>query len=122
MAQWKYQFSGHTHATKVLCIEYSLRLAVASLSVCSEVERAKKSEAVLNLSERLLAARLKKVKAKMSQIIPRSIESQARLQKRYDQLGVQAELIAKGGIQHILEEFGVSVDWLEDNRRGEAPD
>ena len=58
----------------------------------------------------------------MSQIIPRSLEFQVPHPKRYDQLGVQAASIVNGGIQAILEEFGVLDDWLHDSPNGDAHD
>ena len=108
MAQWKYQFCGHTHASKVRCIEFSLNLAVNSLSSCPEAEQAKKFKAVFALCERLLSARLKQVRAEMIINIPRTVESTARFQPRYDKLAERADTMEKGGIKLILREFGVS--------------
>jgi hypothetical protein len=106
MAQWAYGYSGHTHDTKVLDVEESLRLAVAAHSAATEAERDHKSKAVHHLAERLLAARLKAVRARIARLSepdqrrkPETADHLERLRKH------EAEVEAQG-VDGILREFG----------------
>ena len=66
MAKWAGQFSGFTHDTKVQDIEHSLRQAIKTFQALPEVERASKLNDIRHLSERLLAVRLKALRARIS--------------------------------------------------------
>ncbi|MDR3402840.1 MAG: hypothetical protein P4L99_10120 [Chthoniobacter sp.] len=92
-----------THETKVQDIEASLRQTVTAFDAAPEAERGAKSKAVHHLSERLLAARLKAVRARLSALRApgkkRSDGSQlAQLQTREQELQAQ-------GLVGILREF-----------------
>ena len=102
MAQWAGQFGGFTHETKVQDIEISLRQAVRALP---EAERHGKLKAIRHLSERLLAARLKILRARISALTEpgnKTLDnSQAsHLRTREQELEVQ-------DVDEILREFGV---------------
>src|SRR5882762_1612725 len=66
MAQWTGQFSGFTHETKVQDIEHSLRHAIKTFEAAPEAERIGKLKAIRHLSAKLLAARLKALRARIS--------------------------------------------------------
>jgi primosomal protein N'' len=65
MAQWTGQFSGFTHETKVQDVEHSLRQAITTFQALSEAERSGKLKAIRHLAERLLAVRLKALRARI---------------------------------------------------------
>jgi len=104
MAQWTGQFTGLTHETKVQGIEASLRQAVAAFDCAAEAERESKAKAVHHLSDRLRAARLKALRARLSALrepgLKRANDSQVRQLKAREQ-----ELHAQG-VAGILLEFG----------------
>jgi hypothetical protein len=105
MAQWSRQFSGYTHETKVQDAEHSLRKAIDAFATVPEAQRAGKLKAIRHLSERLLAARLKALRAKTSALIEPGSKTRLddshvlHLQKREQELQAQS---ADG----ILKEFG----------------
>ena len=66
MAQWKGQFSGRTHETTVQDIKDSLRLAIETYRTASRAEHARKLNVVRRLAQRLLAARLKALRARIT--------------------------------------------------------
>src|SRR5258708_833125 len=70
VAQWLGQFSGHTHATRVEDAEHALRHAVTAFRTAAPRARGRKAESVRNLAERLLAARLKLLKARLAALGP----------------------------------------------------
>jgi hypothetical protein len=105
MAQWAKMFSGYTHETKVQDAEHSLRKAIEAFVTVPEAERVGKLKALRHLSERLLAARLKALRARTSALIgpgskTRLDDSHAlHLQKREQELQAQ-------NADEILKEFG----------------
>jgi hypothetical protein len=104
MAQWSGQFSGLTHETKVQDIEASLRKAISAFDAAPVAERETKSNVVHELSNRLFAARLKALRARLSALrepgLKHASDSQVRqLQSR--ELELQAQ-----GVAGILGEFG----------------
>jgi hypothetical protein len=104
MAQWTGQFGGLTHETKVQDIEQSLRQAIKTFEAASEAERTGKLKAIQHLSERLLAARLKALRARISALIQPGSErlderQTAHLQARKQELEAQSA-------DDILKEFG----------------
>ena len=104
MAQWNGQFSGLTHETKVQDIEASLRQAVTAFDAAPDAERESKAKAVHHLSGRLLAGRLKALRARLSALrepgLKRASDSQVKqLQTREQELHAQ-------GVAGILKEFG----------------
>jgi len=103
MAQWTGQFGGHTHETKVKDIEDSLRLAIQTYRITAEAECAGKLKAIRHLAERLLAARLKALRARLSELTEPSSKSldhtkAAHLRTREQELQAQ-------GVDDILREF-----------------
>ncbi len=99
MAQWMHQFSGSSHATKVAGLENALRVAVAAqYGAQSAAERDKKKAAVSKLATRLLAARLRLYRSRLSDMEPRG-HAHGGLTAR------EAEARA-GGVAAILKEFG----------------
>jgi hypothetical protein len=106
MAQWLGQFTGRTHASKVLAIEESLQKAVAKLQVTPAELVTPQINAVVRLAERLLRARRKQMK------VAHSIEREARTvpldTERMKQLVTSQERLENGGIAAILTEFKVS--------------
>ena len=104
MAQWSGQFSGRTHATKVEDLEEAVSRAAAALRVARERETNDKSKAIHKLAERLLQARLKELKASISEEALGDREARTvRLSTRRD------ELIASG-VAGILREFNVPIN------------
>jgi hypothetical protein len=105
MAQWTGQFSGFTHETKVQDIERSLRQAIQSFKAASEPGRAGKLKAVRQLSERLLAARRKALRARISALTEpgsKSLVGEQALHLRTREQELQAQ-----GVDEILREFGI---------------
>src|SRR5438105_4805358 len=104
MAQWILGYSGLTHDTKVQDVEASLRHAITAYSAAAEADRDRKSKAVLHLAKRLLAARSKALRARISQFSepgPKraSEEHVQSLRTRKRELDAQ-------GVNGILREFG----------------
>ncbi|MBI3759170.1 MAG: hypothetical protein HY269_05380 [Deltaproteobacteria bacterium] len=98
MAQWHLQFTGHTHATHVEDLELSLRQAIDAFREAASSEvREKKAKAVQNLAKRLLAARLRLLKARIA-AAPRSTGIDSLCQR-------EIETRSKA-INGILIEFG----------------
>ena len=103
MAQWIGQYSGLTHAAKVKDIEASLRQAVVSFDAAAEPDRKSKASAVHHLAERLLAARLKALRARLDALeVP--IESRASGNQLAGLKAREHELQAHG-VDGILREF-----------------
>ena len=67
MAQWIGQFSGRTHESRVADAEVTLRHAIDSLSASGPETIAHARKSVLNLAEKLLSARMRQRKARLSQ-------------------------------------------------------
>ena len=104
MAQWTGQFSGFTHETKVQDIEKSLRQAIQTFKTASEPERTVKLKAARQLSERLLAARRKALRARISALTQpgsKSLVEEQALHLRTREQELQAQ-----GVDEILREFG----------------
>ncbi|MBN9693945.1 MAG: hypothetical protein J0M24_27190 [Verrucomicrobia bacterium] len=102
MAQWTGQFSGLTHNTKVRDTEASLRRAVAAAAQASPEVRYRKVRPMHALAERLLAVRLKAVRARIAALTEPG-------KRRSDEVGGLEEKerqILAGGIEAILREFG----------------
>jgi hypothetical protein len=117
MAQWNGQFSGLTHETKVQDLEGSLHLAVQALMAAQEAERGRKAKAVLKLANRLLWARHRLLRARISSRMPTAADrpsgGTARLELR------EQELQARG-VDHVLREFGVPESYWSENVSREA--
>ena len=106
MAQWSGQYLGHTHDTKVDEAEELLREAITALSSAPASYRARRVKSVRRLADRLLAARLKVVRAKLSvRAEPDQRGGEAEQSTRL--LAREQELVA-GGVASILREFNVA--------------
>ena len=68
MAQWAHGYSGHTHGTKVSDLEEAMRQAIIAFSNAEEDERIYKSKAIHHLANRLIAARLKALRAQIARL------------------------------------------------------
>lgn len=103
MAQWTGQFRGHTHKTKVQDIEDSLLLAIQTYRTTAEAERSGKLKAICHLAERLLAARLKALRARLSALSEpgsKSLDDTEAAQLRTREQELQAQ-----SVEDILREF-----------------
>jgi hypothetical protein len=105
MAQWTGQFSGFTHETKVQDIEHSLRQAITTYKALPEAERVGKLKAIRQLSERVLAVRLKALRARISALTEPGSKSlddtrAAHLRTREQELQAQS-------VDDILREFEI---------------
>jgi len=93
-----------THETKVQDIEASLQQAVAAFDAATEAEREPKAKAVHHLSDRLLAARMKALRARLSALrepgLKRASDSQVK------QLRTREQELHAQGVAGILREFG----------------
>jgi hypothetical protein len=104
VAQWLGQFSGHTHATKVEETEEALRHAVTAFHAAGPGDR-RKPKAVRNLAERLLSARLKVLKARLSALEP-AAESRGQNADGIESLRAREARTRAEGVSGILAEFG----------------
>jgi hypothetical protein len=105
MAQWTGAYSGFTHETKVQDIEHSLRQAITTYKALSEAERVGKLKAIRHLAERLLAVRLKSLRARISALTEPGSKSlddakAAHLRTREQELQAQS-------VDDILREFEI---------------
>jgi hypothetical protein len=105
MAQWARQFSGFTHETKVQDIEHSLRQAIKTFETTPEAERSTKLKAIRNLSERLLAARLKALRARISALTEPG--SKRLDDRKAAHLRTREQELLDQGADEILREFDV---------------
>jgi hypothetical protein len=106
MAQWTGAYSGLTHETKVQDIERSLRLAIATFVTLPEAERAGKLKAIRHLAERLLAVRLKALRARLSALTEpgsKGLDEGKASHLRAREMELQAQ-----SVDDVLKEFGFS--------------
>jgi hypothetical protein len=101
MAQWERAYCGLTHDTKVKDVEASLRLAVTSFATAEESEKERKAEAVRNLAKRLLNARLKALRARISALS----EPGRHAANKVSDLRLRVEELEEQGITGVLNEF-----------------
>ncbi len=116
MAQWAWQFSGLSHATKVDDTEYMLRHAVNVFKSASDDEKGKKAKSVKKLAIKVLNARLKLVKAKRSEIEPVKSEDWAARKIQVEHLIEVESRLTSEGVNGILAEFGAQdlISWSND--------
>jgi hypothetical protein len=103
MAQWKGQYTGLTHESKVQDLEALLRLTVAAFDAALESERESKARAVHQLSHRLLSARLKALRARISKLLEPGVKRNSGDQ--VSQLQAQKQNLRAQGMASILKEF-----------------
>jgi hypothetical protein len=115
MAQWAGGYSGDTHATRVAEVEAALRQAAAALkSEAADGPTPKAVAKARKLAERLLSARLRMLKARISALKDASVQETvppagAQLASPRQRLAtVEAQ-----GLPGILAEFGVDVRELD---------
>jgi hypothetical protein len=103
MAQWYGQFTGNTHATRESDATEAMTHAARVFLAASEEARAKKKKVVRRLAQKLLAARLRRVRAelhKRSRPFAPDAAQHAKL------LAQEARLFT-GGVEAVLTEFGL---------------
>lgn len=106
MAQWSGQFSGFTHETKVQDVEASLRQAILSFNTAPKAERENKSKAVHHLSERLVAVRLKALRARLSALRKSTFRKTGQKgSANLENLQARQQEIQTQGAAGILKEF-----------------
>ena len=105
MAQWMGQYSGRTHESKVQELENSLSKAIEALRTSEISEVDKKQKSVLKLCERLLTARHKEIKARISKLSEtRSFDDDP---KKTQNLVEKEQKLLDGGVKAILVEFKI---------------
>jgi hypothetical protein len=107
MAQWAWQYSGLSHATKVDDNEQLLHHAVEVFKAAKDEEKSKKAKSVKKLAAKVLNARLKMIKAKRSDVEPVKSEDWAESRIQVEHLGELESRLTSGGVGGILAEFGV---------------
>ena len=101
MAQWRGQFTGLTHATKLEDAEEVLRRAVVVFRGTLPAEAAGKAKAVRHLAERVLNLRLKLLKARRAAGPPVNNSS-----TYAEELLAPERAVLSAGLAGILSEFG----------------
>jgi hypothetical protein len=103
VAQWRGQFSGLTHASKVEDAEDTLRAAVAAFRAAGPEAAPAKAKAVRRLAARLLTVRMKALNARRAAATPVSQPS-----TRFERLRQQEAAVRAAGVSAILAEFGAT--------------
>jgi len=111
MAQWRGQFSGLAHGTKLADAEATLRVAVNAFHRSEPADKETKAEAVRHLGDRVLNLRLKLLKAIRNFGPPVAHGSPLAEQLLEPERAVQA-----AGLVGILSEVGAA-DACRDGRR-----
>ncbi len=107
MAQWRWQYSGLSHATKVDDYEYMLGNAVDVFKAAKIEERPKKAKSVKKLAAKVLNVRLKIIKARRNETLPVKSEDWADRRIQIEHLDELAKKLTSQGVDGILREFGV---------------
>ncbi len=106
MAQWAGQYTGRTHESKIKDIEDTLLIAINSLKNADETTIGEKRKSVVKLCERLLSARHKAIKARISKITEtRSFETD---DKKTTSLRKKEKQLKEKGIDGIIQEFEIT--------------
>jgi hypothetical protein len=122
MAQWLGQFMGRTHATRVADTEDALKRAAEGLrEEMPEEERARKFQVIRGLAERVIAARLRMIKARIIALRAddRSDSGKRSLDRKAERgrprrgpaesistLCAREEQLREAGVDGVLREFG----------------
>lgn len=107
VAQWLDQFSGNTHATKVADAEDALRHAVTAYRKATPGDRGRKAKSLRSRAERLLAARLKLLKARIAALEPVA-EGREQNATGIESLREHEARTRVEGVSGILVEFGAA--------------
>ena len=114
MAQWVGQYTGNSHATKVQDLEETLRHSIIVYWVtASDDERLRKRMAIEKLSEKLLNARLKFLKANLYDAEPVKETDSKKQSSPIESLRQHLEKVRLEGVNGILKEFDAE-DLIED--------
>ena len=101
MAQWIGQFSGNTHRSKVLDREAQLRHAIEVYRcIQPQDDRTTQGQTVKRLADRLLAARIRAMKATLNAMEPMSPDSTIA-----NSMKTKIQHVTNAGVHAILEEF-----------------
>jgi len=110
MAQWLGQFGGNTHRTAVLHAEELLRHAVVALTRAASVDKPKRTKGVRRLAKRLLAARIRFLKAQLGAAIsPATEDVLSQRAPEIARLELALASLTSAGIEQILTEFSASL-------------
>ena len=109
MAQWVGQESGNTHDTRVQDAECALAHAVDVLRSAPSPKDQKALKSVVPLAERVLSARTRRLKARLSELRRSYVRSREEQQTLKTMASFQARLddLQSSGVAGILAEFGV---------------
>jgi hypothetical protein len=107
LAQWAGGYSGNTHATRVADAEAALRHAAAGLRSDASSDRSPKAVAnVRKLAERLLSARVRMLKARLSAMQDaNSKETAPPASEEFASLRARLATVQEQGLPGILAEF-----------------
>ena len=108
MAQWNGQYTGNTHGTRVTDFEQTLRHAIDVFKTASDEMRSNNARAVKKLAAKVLNARLKMVKAKLSDTIPAKAEDLEKRIVQIEHLTILERNLQAAGVDGILIEFGMA--------------
>ena len=104
MAQWAGQFTGRTHLSKVLDREEQLRHAIdVYKSKESGADRNAQAKKVVQLADKLLAARVRALEARLNAMGPLSPNSPIA-----NSMETKIQDVSEGGVQAILKEFNAA--------------
>lgn len=107
MAQWGGGYSGNTHATRVADAERALRQAITALRASHDVAPAGQGrEKVAKMADRLLAARIRMLKARLVALRDASAQDQMS-PAQLTGLETRLEALQEQGVGGILTEFGL---------------
>ena len=98
MAQWRGQFTGLTHMTKLADAEGTLRTAIAAFHIAPSAKSKAKAKAIRQLAERVLRLRLKLLRALRNRLGPMDSASTERSK-------APERALMEAGITAILREF-----------------
>jgi hypothetical protein len=105
MAQWRGQFTGNTHLSKVKDRERQLHHAIEVLATkVTLADRRASMKTVVRLAEQLHLARLRALKAQIASLDPRDTGRLEAAQQKLDQLRA-------GGVAEVLREFRVRAEF-----------
>jgi hypothetical protein len=107
MAQWAWQFSGLSHATKVDDYEAMLAHAIEIYKAApDEEQKLKKARSTKKLASKVLNARLKMIRAKRYDTEPVKSEDWTKARKQVENLTEMETVLTSEGVDGILRELG----------------